>query len=79
MAEVDKLKTDTLLQSLDFKTGMWLIGRDVMADSPFPVVTQLFCGKEIPELEGILSVWLPQGSVYYNAAALRAGSKAEQR
>lgn len=45
-----------------------------------PMATRLFCKKEIPELEGILSgVGLPLGHVYFNAAALRPGSKAEQR
>lgn len=45
-----------------------------------PMATRLFCKKEIPELEGILSgVGLPRGHVYFNAAALRPGSKAEQR
>lgn len=44
------------------------------------MATQLFCKREIPELEGILSgVRRPRGDVYFNAAASRPGSKAEQR
>lgn len=71
---------EPLLQSLDFKTGKWLIGRDVTAAFSLPLATRLFCKKEIPELEGILSgVRRPQGHVYFNVAALRPGSKAEQR
>lgn len=71
---------ETLLQSPDFKTGEWLMGRDVTAAFFLPVATRLFCKKEIPELEGILSgVGLPRGHVNFNAAALRPRSKAEQR
>ncbi len=56
------------------------MGRDVTAVSSLPMATRLFCKKEIPELEGILSgVGRPQGHVNFNAVALRPGSKAEQR
>lgn len=68
------------LQSLNFQN--WKVTNRERCNSSFclPMATQLCCKKEIPELEGILSgVGLPQGHVCFNAAALRPGSKAEQR
>lgn len=44
------------------------------------MATRMFHRKKIQELEGMLSGGRhPQGRVYFSEAALRVGSKAEQR
>lgn len=70
------------LQSENTATKLWFLDWKVTNRAPCKSsgATWFVCMKEFAELEPILSgVGLPRGRVCFNVAALRSGSKAQQR